>query len=98
MRFAQIIEFTTERIDDFNAELDAWKSRTEGKRIPHRAELTRDRDTVGRYLLTVEFTSYEQAMENSARPETAEFASFLGRICKGAPSFRNLDVLRQEDF
>jgi len=98
MRFAQIIEFSTDRIDDFNAELDAWRVRTEGKRIPHRAVLSRDRDVEGRYLLTVEFSSHEQAMENSARPETAEFASFLGGISNGAPTFRNLDVLRQEDF
>jgi hypothetical protein len=98
MTFAQIIEFSTDQIDDFNAGLDAWKVRTEGKRIPHRAVLSRDRDTEGRYLLTVEFSSYEQAMENSARPETADFASFLGGICSGALNFRNLDVLRQEDF
>ena len=25
----------------------------------------------------VEFASYDQAMENSSRPETAEFAAFL---------------------
>ena len=96
--FSQIIEFTTDRIDEFNVELDAWKASTEGHRIPHRATVTRDRDTDGRYLMSVEFASHEQATENSSRPETAQFAAFLARISSGPITFRNLDVLRQEDF
>ena len=55
MKFAQIIEFRTSRIDDFNANLDAWMTRTEGHRIPHRAVLDRDRDADDHYLLMVEF-------------------------------------------
>jgi hypothetical protein len=35
-------------------------------------------------------------MENSARPETAEFAERLATLCDGPPAFRNLDVLREE--
>ena len=98
MKFAQIIEFTTERIDEFNARLDEWMARTEGHRIPHRAVLRRDRDTRNRYLLMVEFASYEQAMENSGLPETGEFAAFLAGISDSALTFRNLDVLREEDL
>ena len=98
MKFAQIIEFSTSRIDDFNANLDAWMTRTEGNRIPHHAVLSRDRDAEDRYLLMVEFASYDQGMENSNRPETAEFAAFLAEICDGPLTFRNLDVLREEDL
>ena len=98
MKFAQIIEFSTSRIDDFNANLDAWMTRTEGDRIPHRAVLTRDRDAEDQYLLMVEFASHDQGMENSNRPATAEFAAFLAGICDGPPTFRNLDVLREEDL
>ena len=98
MKFSQIIEFSTDRIDQFNAELDAWQARTEGKRIPHRATLSRDRDTTGRHLLIVEFASYEQGRENSDRPETADFAAFLSRISNSPLTFRNLDVIREEDF
>jgi flagellar hook assembly protein FlgD len=65
MKFAQIIEFRTSRIEDFNVNLDAWMTRTEGKRIPHRAVLGRDRDVEDHYLLTVEFSSHEQGMANS---------------------------------
>ena len=98
MKFAQIIEFTTGRIDEFNARLDEWMARTEGHRIPHQAVLRRDRDTRDRYLLMVEFASYERGMENSGRPETGEFAAFLAGISDSALTFRNLDVLREEDL
>ena len=98
MKFAQIIEFSTSRIDEFNANLDTWITSTEGNRIPHRAVLRRDRDADNRYLLMVEFSSYDQGMENSKRPATAEFAAFLAGICDAPPTFRNLDVLREEDL
>lgn len=98
MKFTQIIEFSTARIDAFNVGLDEWKARSEGHRIPHRAVLRRDRDVRDRYLLMVEFVSYEQGMENSSRPETGEFAAFLAGISESALTFRNLDVLREEDL
>jgi hypothetical protein len=98
MKFAQIIEFRTSRIDTFNANLDAWMTKTEGRRIPHRAVLRRDREFDDVYLLMVEFASHEAGMENSSRPETGEFAAFLASICEGPPTFRNLDVLREEDL
>ena len=98
MKFAQIIEFRTSRIDDFNANLDAWMTRTEGNRIPHHAVLSRDRDTDDRYLLMVEFASHDTGMENSNRPETAEFAAFLAKISDEPLTFRNLDVIREEDL
>jgi hypothetical protein len=98
MKFAQIIEFETTRIDEFNDNLDAWISRTEGRRIPHRAVLRKDRDGENCYLLLVEFSSYEQGMENSRRPETGTFAAFLAEISDGPLTFRNLDVIREEDL
>ena len=98
MEFTQIIEFSTTRIDELNATLDTWITSTEGNRIPHRAVLRRDREAEDRYLLMVEFSSYDQGMENSKRPATAEFAAFLSGICDAPPTFRNLDVLREEDL
>ncbi len=98
MKFTQIIEFTTSRIDDFNSKLNAWIANSEGHRIPHRAVLRRDRDAESVYLLLVEFDSYEKGMENSSRPETSEFAAFLSEISEGDLKFRNLDVLREDDL
>ena|SRR3954447_3773126 len=98
MAFVQIIEFESSRIDEFNANLDAWMAESEGRRIPHHVMLAKDRDGDNRYLFTVEFSSHEKAMENSNRPETAAFAAFLAGLCNGPLGFRNLDVLRVEDM
>ena len=46
----------------------------------------------------VEFSSYDLGMENSKRPATAEFAAFLTGISDAPPTFRSLDVLREEDL
>ena len=98
MKFAQTIDFRSSRIAELDHYLDAWMARTQGDRIPHRAVLTKDRDAVDHYLLTVEFASHEQGMENSNRPATAEFASFLAEISDVPLAFRNLDVLREEEL
>ena len=99
MKFVQIIEFTTSRIDEFNASLDEWMSRTEGApRVVTRATQTRDRDAENTDVQIVEFPSYEEAMANSERPETSDFAARLAALCDGPPVFRNLDVLRQDDM
>lgn len=96
MSFIQIIEFKTSRIDEFNAALDAFLEKTEGRRTTSRGTQTRDRDAANTYLQIVEFPSYEEAMANSTLPETGEFAAQLAKLCDGPPTFRNLDVLREE--
>ena len=98
MKFCQLIQFNTGRIEELNTFFDDWIARSEGDRIPHRAVLHADRDTPGTYLLRVEFSSRDQGMANSARPRTAEFAAFLGEISAGSLRFRNLDVLREDDL
>ena len=98
MKFAQMIEFRSSRIAEFDHYLDAWMAKTEGDRIPHRAVLTKDRDAEDEYMLMVVFASHDQAMENSDRPATGEFASFLAAICDERPTFRNLDVLREVEL
>ena len=97
MKFAQIIEFKTSRIDEFNAYLDAWMARTEGDRIPHRAVLQgpRRRERLSAHGgVRVPRAGHGELQP----PPTAEFAAFLGEICDGDMTFRNLDVLREEDL
>jgi quinol monooxygenase YgiN len=98
MPFVQLIEFQTNKIDEFNATADEWLEASAGWRTATRATLTQDRDRPGTYLQLVEFPSYEAAMENSNRPETAKFADRLAALCDGPPSFRNLDVERLDDM
>jgi hypothetical protein len=97
MKFVQLIEFHSSRIDEFNALMDEWSSSVEGQAdLPTRALQCADRDKPGSYIHIVEFPSYEVAMANSAKPETAEFAARLGKLCEGEPVFRNLDLTREE--
>src|ERR1700694_3753050 len=98
MKFVQLIEFKTGDLDAFNTTLDEWLGKTAGGRTSTRAMQTQDRDNPGTYVHIVEFPSYESAMENSQRPETAEFATQLAKVCDGPPTFRNLDVTREEEM
>ena len=50
------------------------------------------------YVQIVEFPSYEEAMANSELPETGEFAAKLATLCDAPPTFRNLDVTREEQM
>jgi quinol monooxygenase YgiN len=98
MKFVQLIEFKTGDIEAFNRTLDEWLAKTEAVRTSTRAVQGRDRDNERTYIHIVEFPSYEAAMENSNRPETAEFAAQLAKLCDSPPSFRNLDVTREEEM
>jgi hypothetical protein len=94
--FVQVIEFQSDRIDELNALLDDWLKVSAGWRTHSRALQAQDRDRPGSWVQIVEFPSYEAAMENSNRPETGDFAKKLAALCKGEPTFRNLDVLRED--
>jgi hypothetical protein len=96
--FIQIIEYKTSRIDELNAALDGWLEATKGKRAATRGVQAKDRDAANTYLQIVEFPSYEDAMANSDLPETSEFAAQLASLCDGPPTFRNLDLLREEQM
>lgn len=97
-KFVQTIEFKTTRLDEFNRRIDEWLAVTEGKRAATHSMETKDRDQDDTYLQIVEFPSYEQAMANSAMPETAEFAESLAELCDGPALFRNLDLVREDDM
>ena len=99
MKFTQIIEFPTSRIDDFNAHLDAWITETEGHRIPHRAVVLH-RTATPRTSTCSRWSSRPTTMawRTPAAPRPAEFAAFLAAISDGPLAFRNLDVLRTEDL
>ena len=98
MKFVQLIEFKTSDIEAFNRTLDEWLAKTSGVRTPTRAVQGRDRDSDGTFVHIIEFPSYDAAMENSNRPETAEFAAQLAKLCDSPPTFRNLDVTREEQL
>lgn len=98
MRFMQIIEMKTARRDEVQAMIDEWRTTTAGRRTAQRALTGRDRVEDDAYIVVVEFPSYEAAMANSDLPETRELAERLAKLCDAPPTYRNLDIIRQDDL
>ena len=97
MAFIQIIEYRTSKPGEMQAVGDEWAQATEGKRKARRRVLCQDRDNDGRYFNIVFFDSYEEAMENSALPETDRLSKKLMSFADGPPTFYNLDVVDDQD-
>jgi hypothetical protein len=91
--FIQVIEYETDRPDEIMALGEAQMAEAPEAPPGFRLAVTRDRDNPNRYFTIVEFASYEEAMENSARPETDAFASRMAALCTSGPKFYNLDVI-----
>ena len=98
MAFVQVIEITTTKIAEIEELMSQWMAATQGRRSAHRSLLTKDRERADTYVQVVEFPSYEEAMANSALPETAAFAGQLSALCVSGPTFRNLDVVRADEL
>ena len=92
MAFVQVIEFRTSHFDEMRVVAEEWETATEGKRTACRRVLCRDRDDPGRYFNIVFFDSFEDAMANSALPETDALSSKMMGFADGPPTFYNLDV------
>jgi hypothetical protein len=93
MAFVQIIEYRTSKAAEMQAVGDEWEKATEGKRKAGRRVLCQDRDKPERYFNVVFFDSYEDAMKNSALPETESFSKKMMSFADGPPTFYNLDVV-----
>src|SRR5262245_5275439 len=91
--FVQIIEYETDRPDEIMALGESQRSEMPDAPDGFRVTVTRDRDNPNRYFTIVEFPSYEEAMDNNARPETDAFARQLAALCTSGPSYSNLDVI-----
>ncbi len=98
MKFVQIIEFQTARLDEMMALDTKWREQTEGKRTATAMTVTQDRDRPGTCLWIIEFPSYEAAMRNNDLPETQQISEEMMKLANGAPTFRNLDVVEQRDL
>lgn len=93
--FVQVIEWTSSRIDEVMALNEQWRERFP-EIGPQRILSCADRDRDNAYMTLVEFESYEAAMKNSQDPATSEFAEKMAVLCDGPPTFRNLDVVMEE--
>jgi quinol monooxygenase YgiN len=101
MKFAQIIEFHTDRVDEVRALVQDYENHARGEdradRPRHRM-LLQDRDNSGHYLALVEFDSPEAAAANSNRPETSALAQKMATLTTEPPTFTNCDLLESKDL
>lgn len=93
-----MIEVVTSRREEIDALVTEWIEQTQGRRLARQGTLTEDRDRPGTFVQIVKFDSFEAAMENSELAETSLFADRLAKLCDQPPIFRNLDVIRVEEF
>lgn len=90
--FVQLIEFDTDRIEEWDAIVDRWAAAIGTQRAVRWSLLGADRDRPGRHVAVVEFPGYAEAMANSGHSATAAFLKELQSICRTEPEFRNLDA------
>lgn len=98
MAFAQLIEYKTHKGDEISAITDKWMQDTQGKRTASHGVVIHDREHPDTYYTLVEFPSYDEAMKNSALPETSKYAEQIAALCDAPPVFHNCDVVREEDY
>jgi len=98
MRFVQIIEFQTSRIDEILALNDEWREATQGKRTATAMSITKDPDRPNTYVWMIEFPSYADAMKNNELPETQRISEQMMKLTDPPAVFRNLDLMEQRRF
>lgn len=98
MTFVQMIDCKTSRFAELDRLMDTWVEQTQGKRTATHSMVGKDRAAPDHYVEIIEFPSYEEAMRNSALPETERTFREMVALCEGPPSFTDLDVLRDEQL
>ncbi|MFF4850624.1 hypothetical protein [Streptomyces sp. NPDC001194] len=96
MKFAQIIDFETERIDEVRELLRAYEERvgSDGRTgAPASRTLLKDRANPNRYLAVVQFESHDAAMANSDAPETSELARQLSALMTRQTLYTDCDIV-----
>jgi len=94
MKFVQIMEVTTDKFDEFEALHEKWLAATEGERTTELEWVLRDREDPNRYVIVVQFDSFDEAMKNNDLPATSEIASKMNELAAAPTVFRNLDLIR----
>ena len=93
MSFIQTIDLHTSRFDEILTLDREWEQATEGRRTLRRSVVIHDRADPTHYVVLAFFDSYEDAMKNSALPETGRFAEQMAKLLDGPPQFVDYDVV-----
>ena len=92
MIFVQTMSFTCGDEDALIALFDVWEAETVEAMGFWQSVIMKDMDRPDGYTVWVQFSSYEEAMRNSARPETDANARKL-RDLVGDIEYRNYDLI-----
>jgi hypothetical protein len=95
MPFVQIIQVQTSKADEIRAAADEYDKATEGKSTVRSSVVCQDRNEPGRHFIIAFFDSYEDAMKNSALPETDALAKKTMALSDSPPVFYDLDVIEE---
>ncbi|CAL9638922.1 hypothetical protein ABZ519_13345 [Streptomyces collinus] len=99
MKFVQIIDFETDRLEEMQQLIEEAGQRSAGRTGgPTRSMLLKDRDRPNRYLALIEFASFEEAMRNSDDPETSRMAERLDALSLNERVFTNCDLVDARDL
>ncbi|GAB2813965.1 hypothetical protein GCM10022221_09700 [Actinocorallia aurea] len=96
--FLQIIELETSRMPEIESLDEEWAAKTEGKRTAIRGTTARDVSRADHYFALIEFPDQIAAKDNSALPETDEFAKKVERLVRGPVTFRDLEVIGTTEY
>ena len=97
----QIVDFETERMDEMKELMRQFEatSRASGREEhPTYRTVLRDRANPNRYLVVVEFNSYDEAMANSNHPDTTAFSQKMAGLVTHPPAFTDCDILEQSEI
>ncbi len=97
MTFIQTISFDARDEDRLLKLMDGWEQDAQNAPGFRRAWILKDRDRPNAYLISAEFSSHEEAMKNSNRPETDAMAKKLFALIDGQAEYRNYDLIRGEE-
>lgn len=92
--FVQLIEFRTDRVEDFDDAVAEWMREIGPARTAQWYLLGADRADPGTYVEVVGFPDHAAAAANSEHPATAAVAKRLQELSEGTLAFRDLDVVR----
>ncbi|MEU6572875.1 hypothetical protein [Streptomyces sp. NPDC046805] len=98
MKYVQIIDFETERIDEMRDLARDIEKRFGGSEYgPERQAVLKDRSNPGRYIEVLMFNSYDEAMRSGQSPEAKQFAERMTALCTRPPTILECDVLEMSE-
>ena len=93
--FIQLVTLTSSKIDEINKIDEAWRQATAGRNTLLRERVYAHRDRPGTYTAVCEFVSADEAMANSALPETTQAAEAIAAVCDGPIAFTDLELVAE---